>query len=237
MVTKAQSAAAKAETPDAVKAAAVKGPKAPRVHKVAAGAVEGPKGKNMPDATNTPEVPEEQRQGERRQQQTNAIAQFTASQMTTPAAHEIPQAIDDAIKMKMFQEAMQSMATSMGIDPAVVLAPITQGKPAKAPRADKQVQNNVTRPAAGTKTGQIWDFADKLSAEAGGNPCTIAALRALKELKETNEHTLKTQHARWRAYHGIKGRATAQPAQAIPEGRDEGIENAFNRRKDDPKPE
>lgn len=216
-------AAPKAETPAAVKAAA----KTPRVHKAKPGTVEGPKGKNMPAPTNAPEVTDEQRQGERRQASANAVANFQPLQMETPAAHSVPDDNTEAIKQKAFQEAVAALASSMGVDPAQFISP-APGK-VKAARADKQQRNGITRPATGTATGTIWDFADQISAKkAETNPsafASIAELRQVPELRQTNEHTLKTQYARWRSYHGLKGRQDAAPAPTP------------NRRADDPKPE
>lgn len=210
--------APKAETPAAVKAAAT------RTHRVKAGTIEGPKGKKLVAPKESTEVTEEQRQAERRQQTDNQVAQFAASAMTTPAVHDQPSDDAEAIKTKAFQEAVQALANSMGVDPAAVLS--TQGK-AKTVRADRLQQNNITRPASGTTTGKIWDLADKLSAERGdGHPVEVAKLRAHADMKQVNDHTLKTQFARWRSFHGIKGRT---PALASPE--------QPNRRADDPKPE
>lgn len=154
-------------------------------------------------------IPEEQRQGERRQQQDNAIAQFAASQMTTPAAHE---PTDEQAKQAAFLEAVKAMASSMGVDASAILAPAA---PAKATRTARLQQNGITRPTGGV-TGQIWDLADKLSADNQGQPVAIATLRAHADLKQVNENTLKTQYARWRGYHGIKGRAA--PVQAANDG-------------------
>lgn len=224
MTTKAQ--AAKAETPAAVKQAAAKkanaAPKAPRVHKAAPGTVEGPKGKKLEQAPDAPKVTEEQRKGERRQQVSNAMAQFAASAITAPAVHE---PTEEEKKLAALQDGIKALAEQLGIDPSQVLA---QAKPAKAPRADKVQQNNITRPAPDTKCGKIWALADKLSLERGdGHPVEVAKLRQHDEMKQVNDHTLKTQIARWRAFHGYKGRTPM--AQAAP------VEQ--NRRATDPKPE
>jgi hypothetical protein len=218
--------AAKVETPAAVKAAA----RAPRVHKAKPGTVEGPKGKPLEQPTAEHNIQDEQRQGERRQASTNAVANFTQTQMQTPAVHATPDASDsntEAIKQKAFLDAMQALASSMGVDPAQFLNP-APGK-VKAARADKQQRNGITRPAPDTATGKIWAFADEISAKkAASDPnafASIAELRQVPELRQTNEHTLKTQYARWRSYNGLKGRAEAAPAPTP------------NRRADDPKPE
>lgn len=225
MATKAQVAKTPA-TPAAVKQAAAKkagaAPKAPRVHKAAPGTVEGPKGKKLENAADAPPVTEEQRKGERRQEVSNAMAQFAASSLQTPAVHE---PTEEEKKLAALQDGIKALAASLGIDPAAVLG---NAKPAKAPRADKVQQNNVTRPAPDTTCGKIWALADKLSTERGdGHPVEVAKLRAHVDMKQVNDHTLKTQFARWRLFNGFKGRTPMQLEAAA----------ELNRRADDPKPE
>jgi hypothetical protein len=156
-------------------------------------------------------ITDEQRRAEEAQARQNSIAQFSQSQLNTPAVHDNPD--PEAAKQKAFQDAVQALANSMGVDPSTVLA----AQPAKPARADRQQKNGVTRPASGTATGKIWDLADKLSADAEGQPVPIATLRAHADLRQTNENTLKTQYARWRNYHGIKGRV-GQPVKSAEEG-------------------
>lgn len=198
--------AAKAQTPAAVKAAAVTEPKAPRVHRAKAGTVEGPKGKNMPAPADAAEVTDEQRKAERRQADNDRRAQFAPTTQTAPAVHEPTKEEKKAME---FQQKMKELAEQYGVDPATLGAP----KQAKAPRGDKQQQNGITRPAENTKCGLIWGLADKISHDQDGHPASIAQLKATNELKQMNDHTLKTQYARWRAYNGVKGRVDA-PAPA-----------------------
>lgn len=147
-------------------------------------------------------VSEEQRKGEKAQAKKNATAQFTQTTMQTPAVHE-PTA--EQQKMLDFQKAVEALANSMGVQ-----AP-SFAQPAKSARATLPKQNGITRPASGSTTGIIWDVADEISAAQEGNPAAIAQLRADPRIKQINENTLKTQYARWRAYHGIKGRVEAAP--------------------------
>ena len=70
--------------------------------------------------------------------------------------------------------------------------------------ATKDTQNGVTRPAPETKCGKIWAAADSLSSDTA--PASIAALKLHSSCMGVNEHTIKTQYARWRAYNGVKGR-------------------------------
>lgn len=228
MTTKAQAAKA-VETPAAVKQAAAR---KSRAHAPKVGVVEGPTGKNMPAAQDLPEVTEEQRKGERRQAQENAVAQFTPTEQTTPAVHE---PTEEEKKLAALQEGVKALAVSLGLDPAAVMAPVAQTKPA-AKRADRVTQNNITRPGETTLCGRIWAVADKISADQNGQPATIAQVREHADLQagDVSIATIKTQYARWRQFHGIKGRAVApQVATKSPEGRDEGIEQAFNRRATD----
>lgn len=195
MARTASAAKTAKETPAIVKAA----PKAP-----AKKVVSGPKGKNLveakPPEDETPaEVTAEQREGERRQAQANAVMQFSNTQLSGPAAH--PAELTDAQhKMAAFKEAQAKLAAEMGIE----LAP--EAPPAPLPKATKLQQNNITRPADDTKTGLVWRTADAISAGQNGCPASIAQMKEHKDMHDVNDHTLKTQYARWRAYNGVKGR-------------------------------
>lgn len=205
--------AGKAIVPEVLKAPTM----APRpARKVAAGTVEGPKGKKLVDAPNsTPaEVSEEQRQGERRQQQANAVMQFTAGNMTTLAAHA-PSLTSEQQKQAEYNKAVAELAIKMGVTPPQM----TTGKPA---RAQRQSLNGITRPAEGTETGKVWATADRISASQNGHPAAIAQLKADPVLHGINEHTLKTQYARWRHFNGIKGRMVIVKAVQA-EGHYEGV--------------
>jgi hypothetical protein len=222
MAKSTQTAAPKAQTPAAVKAAATRATKA--AEKAAA--------KKLEDTGEKHNVTDEQRQGERRQEQTNAIAQFAQSQMAAPAAHT-PALDAEAAKLAAFNEAMKKLAAEHGINPELVLAPT---KATKATKTDRLQKNGITRPASGTTTGAIWDVADEISLTHNGHPATIAEVRAHAKLLHTNDHTIKTQYARWRAFHGIKGRvqlvlAAPQPVPAADEGTE--AEVALNRRATD----
>lgn len=189
---------------------------APRpARQVAAGTVEGPKGKKLVDAAETKpvEVTEEQRQGERRQQEANAVMQFTAAPMTTPAAHA-PALTAEQQRRAEFDAKVAALAKEMGVE-APELIPAKQ-------RAAKQQVNGITRPAEGTETGKVWATADAISASQAGHPAQIAQMKAHPNMKGMNDHTLKTQYARWRSYNGVKGRLqVVKPVQA--EGTYEGV--------------
>lgn len=183
--------------------AVVKAPKLPPAgtRQVAAGTVSGPKGKPLvemkPEAA--AEVSVEQREGERRQAEANAVMAFSGAQLTTPAAHA-PALTAEQQKMADFRVAQAELAAKMGIT-------LEAAAPAATPaKVNKLQRNGITRPAAGTTTGKVWACADAISAGQAGVPASIAQLKASVHMKDMNDHTLKTQYARWRAYNGIKGR-------------------------------
>jgi len=247
-MAQAQTSAAPGKTKAAPRASRAKKPQAEQVVQTTGNAT-GPGGKNMPEVTaqnqNPPEITQEQRQGERRQQQQSAIARFANQSMDTPAAHNVPEVTDEQRKLIAFQEQMRITAEQFGVQLPPNLEDVLNGKveqpqaqgaqgAQRAPR-NADSQNGVTRPAKGTKTGQVWDAADAISTSKNGQPATIAEVKE-KLAGSVNDATTRTQYSRWRNYHGIKGRLDAQPQQqqaASPEGRDEGIEKAFGRRKDD----
>ena len=77
-------------------------------------------------------------------------------------------------------------------------------KPAKAPKEPvvKDTQNDVTRPKAGTATGNVWDIADKLTAKLG-RAATRAEVMEKAVEAQINEATVATQYQRWRVYNGV----------------------------------
>lgn len=215
--TQADRKVAAPAAPEIVKTtAAVKAPKLPPkgTRQVAAGAVSGPKGRRLQDnvVEEVAEVSEEQRHGERRQAESDAVMQFTNAQLSSPAAH-LPELTAQQKKMAEFKEAQAKLAKEMGVE----LEPEVE-VPVVVPKNAKLQRNNVTRPADNTKTGLVWRTADAISAAQNGNPATIAQMKEHKDMKEMNDFTLKTQYARWRSYNGIKGRAAAPAARVTPEG-------------------
>lgn len=136
------------------------------------------------------EVSEDQRKGDRRandQIKADAAMKFNVAQATA-------QPTADA--KAEFDRRVAELAKEMGIQAKVTT---------KQPRSSGIVQNGITRPAPGTKCAVIFDLADKLSTEMNG-VVAIATLKAREELKEFNDHTLKTQYQRWRKFHNVSGR-------------------------------
>lgn len=72
---------------------------------------------------------------------------------------------------------------------------------------EKDIQNGVTRPGAGTKTGTIWEIADSKSQALGKPAGRKEVLDAAAEV-EINPATAATQYGRWRKYNGLAGRGT-----------------------------
>lgn len=93
---------------------------------------------------------------------------------------------------------------------AKAAAPAKETKPAKAekPKVEKDSKNGVTRPKAGTQTGQVWETADKITAKQKGKHASRK--QVMETLGESiNQATIATQYGKWRRYNGIKGRDAA----------------------------
>lgn len=82
-----------------------------------------------------------------------------------------------------------------------------------APVVDKvrDHQNGVTRPAAGTKTGRVWEIADAESNKAGA-PVARSVVMAIGRAEGLNDATIATQYGHWRRYNGIVGKIESVPA-------------------------
>ncbi len=75
-------------------------------------------------------------------------------------------------------------------------------------------QNGIRRPKPETETGKVWALADNISASLG-QPTPIANLLEQGQAAGLNDSTIRTQYARWRAFHGITGRVSL-PTPAAP---------------------
>lgn len=89
-------------------------------------------------------------------------------------------------------------------------APVADAKPAKAPKVE---QNGVTRPAAGTATGNVWKIADELSAAAQA-PAKRADVLKAAEAEGINVTTAATQFGRWCKFNGVKATPAAPKVSA-----------------------
>lgn len=97
--------------------------------------------------------------------------------------------------------------------PAKKVAKAAPAAPKKAAPAKKAAeprqrdeQNGIARPRAGTSSANVWDIADTLS-KKNKQPAKHGEVLEQAAAAGINEATAKTQFARWRTYHGIVGRA------------------------------
>ena len=103
-----------------------------------------------------------------------------------------------------------------------------QAKAAKvaAKEANKMPeQNGIRRPKPDTETGKVWALADSISASLG-QPTPIANLLKDGQAQGLNDSTIRTQYARWRAFHGITGRVSLPTPPAAPVAPEAGAEAA-----------
>jgi chromosome segregation ATPase len=79
-------------------------------------------------------------------------------------------------------------------------------------------QRGITQPKEGTKTRQVWDIANALSAAKNG-PVAISELMPEAQKAGLNDATIRTQYARWKQFHGVYGQVSkaAAPAPAATE--------------------
>lgn len=103
-------------------------------------------------------------------------------------------------------------------------------KAAKAQAAQKEKvvlesKNGITRPKADTKTGQVWAFADKLSAEKG-SPVAISELAPVASAAGLNDATIRTQYARWKTFNSIFGSVPKAATPSAPASNDSTSEQA-----------
>jgi hypothetical protein len=106
----------------------------------------------------------------------------------------------DPTQNPAFKAEMEAISRKYG-----VTLPVFGGAPVTTPSSGKIQQNNITRPGPNTKTGHIWNTADAIS-QAQGSPAGIAQLKGHPDMRNFNDHTIRTQYARWRAFHGLRGR-------------------------------
>lgn len=105
----------------------------------------------------------------------------------------------------------QSAEFKAALEAALKNRPVRQPKEPKAPRIALPKQHGITRPAAETKCGKIFSAADKITAESN-RPATISEVRVA--CHGINDHTIKTQYARWRAFNGVTGRIVPETVAA-----------------------
>jgi hypothetical protein len=136
-----------------------------------------------------PEIKEEQRKADRRANdiaKTDAMSQFVNQQTGAKPA----------VDMDAFNAELAELMKKHKVDANVKI---------KAAKGNKIVQNGVTRPADNTTCGKIWAAADEISVKQHG-VAAIASVREHPALAGVNDHTIKTQYAKWRAFNNISGR-------------------------------
>lgn len=123
-------------------------------------------------------------------------------------------------RMLFLTSALASIAFSAPDEGAPAAPAPAETKPAK-PKLESR--NGVSRPAAGSKTAQVWDIADKISAEAK-RPALREEVMSAGEKAGLNRGTIATQYARWTEFFGVTkeqrsaAREASKPATAAPAG-------------------
>lgn len=200
---------------------APKGNKKPRVHKATNKQIEQMT-KVMGESAmlevpkDVPVVTEEQRQGERRAN-VDSMA-FAVQQLSTPITPEPPKQPEAPdLAKQQFAEELAKLQEKYGV---TVVPPVRN-----TPKNDRLRSHDVTRPGANTTTGKIWQAADEITASQNGVVAAVASVKAHKLVHGINDHTVKTQYARWRKYNGVTGRLpTLQPMIVkMVEGQDDGL--------------
>ncbi len=92
-------------------------------------------------------------------------------------------------------------AVAAGAAAPAEAAPAPAPVPAAKPARDKA--NGVSRPSAGTATGNVWAIADKISTEKG-RPALRAEVTAAGAEAGINSSTVTTQFGQWRRFYGLK---------------------------------
>jgi hypothetical protein len=154
--------------------------------------------------------------------------QEAAKALTTPAPTAPTELVHpEVIKAGPF-DALQQVAKETTFEEQLELLKkqfnVTADLKVEKSKTAKVQQNDITRPAAGTLCGLIWATCDELTA-THGSPAQIAQLKASESVKQVNDHTVKTQYARWRKFNGIVGHKSTKPAPV--QGSDAGLEAAF----------
>lgn len=72
----------------------------------------------------------------------------------------------------------------------------------KPEKVAREKQNGITKPAEGSKTGQVWDICDDLSQKAG-RPALRGEVMAAGEAAGMSKGTVATQYGKWCTYHGV----------------------------------
>jgi hypothetical protein len=172
-------------------------------------------------------VTEEQRQGERRQaendrrqreQQTIETAgqveailsgKIEGAEGEGAAEEEVETATEQAKpNLAAFQEEVSKLAEKFGLP-----APTIGASYAATPRSGRPQKNGITRPGSDTTTGKVWHCADEITTK-NKQAASISELKQHPDLRQVNDHTIRTQYARWRKYNGVEGRVDSGNSRA-----------------------
>lgn len=142
---------------------------------------------------------EEHRKAERRKTSKPSAMDFAVQQLSAPKAPEFaaPKLAAPKPALDEFNKRLAELKQEFNIPQNVKIA--------GAQRISKTQQNGITRPNATSLCGQIWQICDELTRDCG-EIATVKMLKQQPELQDVNDHTIKTQYARWRKFNGITGR-------------------------------
>jgi len=134
-----------------------------------------------------------------------------AKEKKQAAAAEAKRLKDEAkAAEKAEKEAKAAAAAKEKADKAAAAAAEKAATAAAKVKVVMPSQNGITRPKTGTKTGDVWALADKLSTEKNA-PIAIAELLPAGAAAGLNDATIRTQYARWKTFNGIFGSVKAAP--------------------------
>lgn len=151
-----------------------------------------------------------------------AVSSKAKAKNVPPMVFEAPpEAILESISSVSSKPSVMDFALQQLSDPKPVVKDITEteefkkalaqaisskikaAKPAKIPRIKAEQKNGVSRPSVSSICGLIWSACDQITAKLG-SPAPIILVKAA--MPNENDHTVKTQYARWRQFNGITGR-------------------------------
>lgn len=138
-------------------------------------------------------------------EQADAFGAFALSQLAASAP--VAEVVAEVVAPEAVAPVVAPVAPEVAA-PAPV-APVAPVAPAKnVPTiVVKETCNGITKPAGDTLCGQVWAKCAEITS-AQGTPATPA--QVLIALPAINSHTVKTQHARWRAFSGLVGRTVRE---------------------------
>lgn len=136
-----------------------------------------------------------------------ASAPQSAPQASEPDSAANAAAQQQAANIEAFNAEMKKLAEQFGVQ--VPMAGVTL---ATTPSHGRPQKNGITRPGNDTKTGLVWRIADEITL-AKGSAAGIGDLKKNHQLKDMNDHTIRTQYARWRQFNGVKGRTPSEEAE------------------------